>query len=477
MHIRHERPMPDLSFRISAPLDIEFADGQYVSVVEWSLSGVVLPTTFKIGKSLPKAGRLSIPFQGVSIQFPVKFAQSEEKGNLDFVDLTGRQRETLALFYRSILSGSMASTNEIITSLDTPVDLVPMGETDSEKTDGKKKETPRFLRALGNIILYSLLAAFVFGVLGSHIWTRLNTIELQHSRLVAPELQLAAPASAFVQQILVAPGERFSRGDTLVRLNDPNRMGAIADTRREIKLAERRLRQIRDQLRNHETKRARYRKPYLDAYADAISHRHIVDFFGGHNLQQVALAWRNLNEFDNSKSLALGDFNDVQNQIRTLMDEQKLDLKRLKRALSIQKSSAFAFDVVATTDGTVQQVLAAQNQYVRRGEPVILAEENRPRNAVGWLDDRLADRVFVGMPAAIIFTAGRARKSVPGTVTNIEIGPDPARPNAIGMIVTVAADNTGVDASRLLFTPNAPARIDLSRNLLQQMIHRTGLSP
>ena len=41
--------------------------------------------------------------------------------------MNSRQRETLALFYRN-LSGKMATTTDMITALDTPVDPVPMDE-------------------------------------------------------------------------------------------------------------------------------------------------------------------------------------------------------------------------------------------------------------------------------------------------------------------------------------------------------------
>ena len=121
--------MSDLSFQVRAPPKLELVSGDILKVENWSLRGIEFPGNAEV---LPQKAQLSIPFQGVDIQFPVPFKPADEEGWLEFDELTGRQRETLAVFYRSILSGKMASTEEVITSLDTPVDLIPMGETDEE---------------------------------------------------------------------------------------------------------------------------------------------------------------------------------------------------------------------------------------------------------------------------------------------------------------------------------------------------------
>ena len=81
MKIRHERPMPDLAFKVRAPLQLELQSGDVVDVREWSQTGLTYPEPTDV---LPKKGFLTIPFQGVDIRFPVAFAAGEGPQELLF---------------------------------------------------------------------------------------------------------------------------------------------------------------------------------------------------------------------------------------------------------------------------------------------------------------------------------------------------------------------------------------------------------
>ena len=61
MEVRHERPDPDMSFRVKAPLSLGLADGRSVKVQDWSLRGFICPSL--AGQPL-EGLMLSIPFQG-----------------------------------------------------------------------------------------------------------------------------------------------------------------------------------------------------------------------------------------------------------------------------------------------------------------------------------------------------------------------------------------------------------------------------
>ena len=211
MRVRQERPMSDLLFKVQAPLKLTLENGKLVMIDNWSLTGVIYPKEADI---LPKSGILAIPFQGIDIQLDVRFVDGHEKSELLFEGLSGRQREILAIFYRSILSGKMVSSKDIITSLDTPVDLVPMGETEEEKSTGSAKSDSRTLRVLFNITFYLILAVAVVGLIGEKIFTQLSQVSLQHARIVAPLIDLHVPEAAFVDEILVAQGDDVERGET-----------------------------------------------------------------------------------------------------------------------------------------------------------------------------------------------------------------------------------------------------------------------
>ena len=223
MKVRHERPMSDMSYQVRAPLSLEIGEGERVVIDRWSLTGISY--TGK-SKTKPRQGILSIPFQGVDIRFEVKLKSGSDPEWLDFDNLTGRQRETLAVFYRSILSGRMASTDEVITSLDTPVDLVPMGELEEEKVAAVGAKPPRSLRVVLNAFVFGILAFLVFGLLWTAIYDRLSGIRLQHGRIVPSVVEYRLTDDAYVEKNLVNVGDAVQIGDLLVRLENPQRNSA-----------------------------------------------------------------------------------------------------------------------------------------------------------------------------------------------------------------------------------------------------------
>ena len=238
MKIRHERPMSDLFFQVRAPLGLELSTGERLTISDWSLQGFEFPNDSDV---LPKEAVLSIPFQGVDIRFPIRLKREGTGRYLSFDQLSGRQRETLAVFYRSILSGKMSSTEEVITSLDTPVDLVPMEETDEEKTAATTGKSPRSLQAAFSISLYLAIGALVCWILAMGIWGKLATVHIHNARIEAEMLVHNAADRGFVKELLVAPGSPVAQGDVLVRLTDPEGEAALSNVRSRIELIEARL--------------------------------------------------------------------------------------------------------------------------------------------------------------------------------------------------------------------------------------------
>jgi hypothetical protein len=211
--------MSDLSFEVRAPLGLELATGERVTVCSWSLQGVDFPGDSDL---LPKEATLSIPFQGVDIRFPVSLSSEPKSRFLRFEGLTVRQRETLALFYRSILSGRMAPAEDVITSLDTPVDLVPMEETEDEMHAATAGKSPRAVRAVLAVVTYLALAVAVFWTLGAGIYGKLSEVPIPTARIEAPLLPHLVAQSGFVKDLMVAPGDAVAAGDILVRVTTPD---------------------------------------------------------------------------------------------------------------------------------------------------------------------------------------------------------------------------------------------------------------
>ncbi len=467
MNIRHECPHPDLSFLVTAPLYLQTADGGRVAVERWSLGELQLPE----GESLTSEGlELIIPFQGVAVQFPIKLKPLDEPNRYQFANLTVRQRETLSVFYNGVLSGRMATTQDMITSLDTPIDLVPMGETDGEKAEGLAKARPRLLRTIWNLVFYTLLAVFLVGFLGGQIWSRLSEISLDHARFVAPIIRYTAPEAGHVDRIYVEAGQTVKAGDPLIRLEDTDRESDVDEVRMEARIAERRLKSAQEALGQHILQRPIYREEFLQAFYS------IWRPWSRHEPRAIVYpadiqrAWEALLRFDRGQDLRPGGYSDQLIQLEDRLQEADLDFRRWKRELRHRKTAANEMVVRAKTDGTVFAIHTLKRNFVSRNDLVVEVEENTPRHAVGWLDDRMALSVYIGMPAEIAYTFRGQPKRVMGEIVDLQAGVDSVQPDRFGMVVTIKADGMGLQKTRKWFRNNAPAEVELKRDLIARVL-------
>lgn len=471
MIIRHECPHPDLSFLVAAPLFLQAADGQRMTVERWSLGELELPA----GEDAPAEGlELIIPFQGVAVQFPIALKPLDQPGRYQFAGLTVRQRETLAVFYNGVLSGRMASTADMITSLDTPVDLVPMGETEEEKAAGAAKARPRLLRMVWNLVFYALLALFLVGFVGGQIWSRLSEISLDHARFVAPIIQYEAPEAGHVDRIYVEVGQIVKAGDPLIRLEDTDRESDVDEVRMEVRITERRLTSAQEALAQHIRQRPVYREEFQQAF-DRLWRP-----WSRHEPRAITYpadiqrAWEALLRFDRGEDLRLGGYQDTLIQLQDRLEAAEFEYRRWKRELRLRKAAANEMVVRAKTDGTVFAIHTLTRNFVVRGDVVVEVEENTARHAVGWLDDQMAMSVHIGMPAEIAYTFRGQLKRATGVIVDLQAGVDSVQPDRFGMVVTIKADGMGLQKTRKWFRNNAPAEIELKRDLVGRILPGDG---
>lgn len=466
MNIRHECPMPDLSFKVNAPLSLLTDNGESITVDHWSLEGL----TADIPKNaLGQDIQLAIPFQGVTVQFPIKLKKTKTDGEYTFHNLTVRQKETLGVFYKGILSGRMAATHDVITSLDTPLDLVPMEETEEEKERGIAQTHPRILRILWNTAFYTLLALFLGGFVGQQIWKRLSYIELDHGRFVAPLTSYIAPEAAFVEEVLVTEGTDVAAGDILVRLEDPEREAQVEEVRAQIRIAQRRLKQAQDQLARHEARRTEFREDYLQTFYRKWRPLKKQDPKLLIYPRSVQTAWEAVLRFDRGEDMKPNGFYDLQRFFQNRVDEEGLELARLKRNLSNRKAATDELNIIAQVDGIVTKIPVLEGTFIKRSDIVIEVEENTARRAVGWLDDHMAGTVSIGMPAKISYSFQGQPKSIIGEIVDLTAGTDDAQPDKYGMVITIQAKDLDLLTTRKWFRHNAPTRIALKRSVFQNI--------
>ncbi len=456
MRVRHERPMSELEYMVRAPLHLTLVGGKSVTIERWSLNSLMYPDEVAV---LPKVGALSVPFQGVFVSFDVKFEEGDEPGELVFKDLSGRQRETLAVFYRSILSGKMASTDDMITSLDTPVDLVPMGETEEEETKGKAKEGNRLLRVLWNVAFYLVFAAVVFGTIGSQIFNRLSHVTLDHARIVAPIVDLNAPEGAFVDRVLVDEGDVVERGDTLVRLSNPELEADLEDVREDIAYQERLVEEATERLVAHRQDVELDRDPYRLAFLRAVEAREVKDFASMTRLQDVYATWSALNRYDRDFTIGSHPLAVRERQLTAELEEMETKLSRLRRDLGNIKDSLTASDIVATSDGVVVTVNAFEDQFIARGQNAVQLEEDAPRVIQAWLNEARSDAIYVGMKATVRFGGGSQSRSADVTISDITARIDPTISDEFGLVVTATFNDMTLEETRDQLRIDAPATL------------------
>lgn len=436
VRINHERPAPDTEAHVIAPLILTMPDGRRLTARKWSLSGI--RDAILTGEDLTDA-RLMIPFQGIEVGFPVLLTPSADGTFWAFEGLTGRQREALGLFYRNLMTGKMAATDEVITALDTPVDLVPMGETDEEKAVGKAKVKPRALRVVWNLVYYTLLLAVVGGYLGSLVWKRLDHVLLSNARYVAPYVELAAPNAGFVAQILAADQTAVAAGALLIRMTDPEADAGLADVRGLITQAELRLAEVEARQNAHLAGRAAARAAAADP-----------------------------DQLDAGVSVLPGDFHDIRQRLEQDARMIALELRALRTERGRLRDRARALEVLAPASGRVDRVLVAQAAYQRVGTPLLVFETDAPRRVLGWLDASEAAHVWQGMRASVRYSVAGETYAAAATVTAIEAGTDPMRPDAYGLVVHLELTGLSLAATRALLPHNAAVEVRLHRDLAQR---------
>ncbi len=435
VHISHERPAPDTEPHVIAPLIIALPDGRRLTARKWSLAGI--RDQVLVGQDLTGA-RLIIPFQGIEVGFPVTFTLSPDGNLWAFTDLTGRQREALGLFYRNLMTGKMAATDDVITALDTPVDLVPMGETTEEKSAGLAKVKPRALRVVWNVVYYVALLAVVGGYLGSMAWNRLDHVALSNARYMAPFVDIAAPANGFVAEALVAPGTMVPAGTELMRLTDPEADGSLAEARSQLAQVKDRLADVEARLAAHKAQRPVARGVAADLAA-----------------------------FDSGISVTPGDYHDVRLRLEQERRLVELELRAVRADRARLDAQNRALVIHAPEAGRISQLLVQPGSYQRVGTTLLVFETAAPRQVLGWLDASEVAHVWQGMRATVRYSISGETRNAPATITTIEAGTDPLRPDAYGLLVHLDLQGLTLEETRALLPHNAAVEVLLHRDLAQ----------
>lgn len=462
MIIGHESPKPELSWLVQAPLFIETPGQEIVKINRWSLGGFEWP---ELAGACPKTGILTVPFQGIDIRFPVRLEFDKDTSNVTFQKLSSRQRETLALFYRALLSGRMASSADIITSLDTPLDLVPLQETDADMAVAIKQPPPRILRIALNVVTYLIMAVLIVGVLGNNIFNHLDRIDIRHGRVLAPTSMMIAPRDGYVKAIVTAKGFSVQAGDVLLKMHNPVLASNLQKAEVDLELAKVDLANLNTAIDELMQFRGETHPLTRLSHARQIH----LQFFGGKGFENLRNQWVALRGQD---PVLAQKFDPLEVTIGLLLAQAKRHA-RVVETRKIERNSRIELlqsaHVIAQSTGIVREILVQPGQYLRPNDPVILFETDTPRVAIGWVSERFSETIYIGMPAYIGLNQAGNRKGLNGTVVDVMAGDDPERPGEFGIIVTVAAQGFETDELRLVLREGAPVNLSAERQIYQRL--------
>lgn len=462
MRIMHQTPSSDTDRKVNAVLHLETPAGEVVTIARWSLAALIWPQD---APPCPKTGTLSVPFQGVDVRFPVRLESNDETDEVTLKGLSGRQRETLALFYRALLSGKMASSSEVITSLDTPVDLVPMEETASEAKSTKLIGKFRLLRVVVNTVTYLVLAAFVVGVIGNNILTNLDRIDIQHGRVMAPMAELPALRNGYVDKINVTAGQRVTAGTPLIEITDPIYAAELQKAEAELEVAQASLAVV--QFAETELDRLTDEPDLLIRLAGVARIYH--DFSQSNEFDDIRRRWINLRDRDPEAAVRFDPLRITQRLLDSEIRSAELEVNKRQADLEGRQALVASTQIVAQYPGVIQEVLVREGQYLTSSELALTMERQEARLTMGWVSERFAETIYIGMPASIGFNEGGDKKLVNGTVVDVMAGDHPERPGEFGIIVTVQPSGMELNEVRARLRIGAPVNLEADRQIYSRV--------
>jgi hypothetical protein len=138
-----------------------------VRVDEWSLEGFVPPRAL-VGYEGDVL--VTLPFQGFWITFASSVAHVPETGLLQFTTRDPRHARLMRHVHRGIVSGRFVPVENMIASMDAPVEIVPMQETPAEAAREQARHVPRIYRVAAVLCLYVVLGYLAYEPIARPVW-------------------------------------------------------------------------------------------------------------------------------------------------------------------------------------------------------------------------------------------------------------------------------------------------------------------
>ncbi|WP_299593045.1 biotin/lipoyl-binding protein, partial [uncultured Tateyamaria sp.] len=293
----------------------------------------------------------------------------------------------------------------------------------------------------------------------------LDRIDIQHGRVVAPMNTNFPKRAGVVEKVLVTRGQAVHEGDILIRMYDPKLQADLSDTEARMTAAAKAYDDVKQALIQ------------LDGLTDtdapvirmATASRYHAMFIGSGQFDDMRRQWLALRDQRAQLADTFDPVSIVREMLAAELTHRQADIDSLHAQHTARLDLIALNHITAPSDGIVQEVLVHKGQPVSASPAPLAFESTEPRVTIGWVSERFAETMFIGMPASIGLNEGAERIKFTGTVTDLQAGDHPERPGEFGIIVTVTPADLSAAGTKARLRAGAPVNLDAKRHIGQRL--------
>ncbi|HBM17163.1 MAG TPA: hypothetical protein DD381_12595 [Lentisphaeria bacterium] len=304
--------------------------------------------------------------------------------------------------------------------------------------DQKLQQSPSYApgkRHLSKVYWYLLLIMILspFVYLGYKIFTD-TFLMSANGHIMFGEVVLRSPSNAYVDQVLLTPGDSFEKGQSLMLLSSPQLLSELRTLDEEILTLEEKKKKLLsdDSELNHlliaRTEAAKYMessKYYLKVWEDLKSK-------GQTSIANIEKALYDLNT-------ATQGYKALDREIAKLQTNKKLqseeyfdkNIRATEAKIKILKTSLELLTIKAPEAGTLAKVVIHENEYVKDGQDIAIIVVNRNIYIIAYVESKfLSKKLKANQEVNILFPDGEKIKGIV-SATPIFAEMDPSRSNIV----------------------------------------------
>lgn len=231
-----------------------------------------------------------------------------------------------------------------------------------------------------------------------------NTISATGEVLPEFEEILASPIQASIQEVLLEPGKRVVKGQSILRLDK-------SATQSEYE-------RLQFQMESKANEISKLKLTLEKSFYDIKSNNNIKELRISHLKDNVAAAQRLLKAGGGTREdvekaaldlkVAQLEKQQLENEIRSKQQTMKIEIREAEIALAIQKSDLQALkrkldraEIVASREGVVTWVNKNIGASINEGEALVRIANLSSFKVAGSLSDNMLDQIYNSMPAII----------------------------------------------------------------------------